>query len=476
MDSLSKKYSASTWTKFIILSLVGIFVFFVDIPLPGYTIVGAVVAPRSTIIVNHFSSFVTSLLWNGNIKAMSYIVLAFCLYGLLDLVFRRKKHFSTPVGKVFSVVKVIGVVFAVFAVFKIGPGVLHQPRDLLGGSNISAFALNRVVIPISISIPLAMIFLPLLLDFGLMEFIGVFVRPIMRPVYRLPGRSAVILISAFLGNFSVGHIACDKDYQSGHMTKREASIISYGFCTVSVAFLMVLFNNANFWPVQGETHPNPIGWNLFFWTSFAIVLIVTFINARIPPVSRIEDEFAPDVTPNPENIYKRNLLKNSMIEALDIAEKSDNLFVAVGKIMKTTGAVLASIIMGAGFSTSVGLLLYFHTPIFEWIGVIFRPLMMLVQIPAAEVNTAASGAAFSLLEVTIPSLLITTGDWSIHIRYMLIVIPVTSIIFLGSFVPSLISTNLPVKFWHMMVIWLERMILSVIITGIFALLIFGIPG
>jgi len=470
METVAKKHSTSTALKFIILSIIGIIVFFIDIPLPGYTIVGFTQPARTTIIVNHFSGFVTNLLWNGSFKAMSYIVLAFCLYGIIDLIINRKKHFGTTVGKVFSVVKLIGVVCLIFAVFKLGPAVLHQPRDILGGSNISAFALNRVVIPITISIPLAMIFLPLLLDFGLMEFIGVFVRPFMRPVYRLPGRSAVILISAFLGNFSVGHIACDNDYASGHMTKREVNIISYGFCTVSVAFLMVLFNNANAVPTN-----QPISWNLFFWTSFLIVLIVTLINARIPPLSGIPDEFKEGVKPNPEVIYKTGFIKSAWIEGLDIAEASDNLLVAIGKIMKKTGGILASIVMGAGFSTSIGLLLYFHTPIFEWIGYIFRPLMMLVQMPSSEVATAASGAAFSLLEVTIPSLLISAGAWSVHIRYMLIVIPVTSIIFLGSFVPSLISTSLPVKFWHMMVIWLERMILSVVITGLFALLFFGIP-
>jgi nucleoside recognition membrane protein YjiH len=96
--------------------------------------------------------------------------------------------------------------------------------------------------------------------------------------------------------------------------------------------------------------------------------------------------------------------------------------------------------------------------------------------PAAEVVTASTGAAFSLLEVTIPSMLVMAGEWSYHIRYMMAVVPITSVIFLGSFVPSLISTNLPVKFWHLMVIWVERMILSVLFSGLFALLLFGLPA
>jgi nucleoside recognition membrane protein YjiH len=78
----------------------------------------------------------------------------------------------------------------------------------------------------------------------------------------------------------------------------------------------------------------------------------------------------------------------------------------------------------------------------------------------------------SFLEVTLPALLVTTGEWTLRIRYMLAVIPVTSIIFLASFVPCLMATEVPVKFWHMVIIWLERMILSVIITGLFAMVLF----
>jgi nucleoside recognition membrane protein YjiH len=55
---------------------------------------------------------------------------------------------------------------------------------------------------------------------------------------------------------------------------------------------------------------------------------------------------------------------------------------------------------------------------------------------------------------------------------MLAVLPVTSIIFLASFVPCCMGTEVPVKFWHLLVIWLERMILSIIITGIFAVILF----
>jgi len=462
-----KKYPTSLYLKFIVLPLIGIFAFFIDIPMPTYTIMGFTVARSSTIPINHLTNLIRAVLWNGSLKVMPYVVLAIALYGVVDLILRRKKHFSNTLNRVFAVIKCIGVIFIIFAVFNFGPAFMHEPRADLSGRSISAFVMNGVLITISISIPLAAIFLPFLLNYGLVEFVGVLVRPIMRPLFKLPGRSAVILVSALLGNFSVAHIAVNDQYEKGHMTERESLAICTGFCSSSIAFMMVLATNAR---IINEY------WNAYVWSSFLIIILITLVGVRIPPITRIKDEFAPGVTPQREKEYKKDLFKNSLAEGLGVAEVAQNPVKGIAHILKATAGILAAIIMGAGFSTSAGMLLYFYTPIFEWIGYIFHPIMWLVQIPAGEVVRASTGAAFSLLEVTIPSLLVMEGDWSYHIRYMMAVVPITSVIFLGSFVPSLISTNLPVKFWHLMVIWVERMILSVLFSGLFALILFGLPG
>ena len=478
MEQISNKRPISAYLKFIILPLIGIFAFFIDIPMPEYTVMEFTMGARSTIPINHLTGLIRALLWDGNVKVMPFVVLAIALYGMVDLILRRDKHFGNTLGKVFAIIKIIGVVFIIFAVFNIGPGLMHEARPELAARvmvdgeatfqprSISAFVLNGVLITISISIPLAAMFLPFLLNYGLVEFVGVLVRPIMRPLFRLPGRSAVILVSALLGNFSVAHIAVDEQYHKGQMTEREAIAICTGFCSSSIAFMMVLATNAGI--IDNY-------WNAYVWSSFLMIILITLIGVRIPPISRIRDGYAPNITPQPENVYKQKIFQNALSEGISISEKSDNPIRGIAHIMKATAGVLAAIIMGAGFSTSAGMLLYLYTPIFEWLGVIFRPIMMLVQLPPDEITTAATGAAFSLLEVTIPSMLVMAGDWSYHIRYMMAVVPITSVIFLGSFVPSLISTNLPVKFWHLMVIWLERMILSVLFSGLFALLLFGIP-
>ena len=139
--------------------------------------------------------------------------------------------------------------------------------------------------------------------------------------------------------------------------------------------------------------------------------------------------------------------------------------------MKETLGVLGTVASGTAFFATAGVLLYTYTPLIKWVGYVFYPFMR-VSIPAGEAVTACTGAAVSFIEVTIPALLVAVGEWSIRTRYMMAVIPVTSIIFLASFVPCLMATDIPVKFKDMVIIWVERMLLSVLITGIFAVLLF----
>ena len=68
--------------------------------------------------------------------------------------------------------------------------------------------------------------------------------------------------------------------------------------------------------------------------------------------------------------------------------------------------------------------------------------------------------------------MVSVGTWSLRLRFMMAVLPVTSIIFLASFVPCLMATDVPVSFGEMVVIWLERMVLSILICGIIAVLLF----
>ncbi len=478
-----KSYSAATWLKFIIFSAFGIFAFFINFNLPEYQITlggweWGLVKAQSNVLCSHLTNFIKAALYTGNFNAMPFVVWAIGAYAVVDVfALRPQKYFHTgKVNAVFAIFKVIGFVVLSMITVDIYFGVhfgfmgwLFDPVASLNENSIANFVMKNILVTICISIPCASLFLPFLVDYGLVDFIGVFVRLIMRPLFRLPGRAAVIMVTAFLGNFSAGHIAVNDQYKNGRMTERESVCIDTSLSTVSVGFLLALatntgLNNAELW---GKSY-----WNTFFWVAFLITLIVALIGVRIFPLNKIPDNYYEGATPNPEKVIKKGVAKAAIVEALDIVEAQANPGKRIAYIMKETMGVLGTVSAGTSFFGTAGVVLYTFTPIIRWIGYIFWPFFRIFGFTGNELTTACTGAMISFVEVTVPGLLVTVGQWSMRLRFMLAVLPVSSIIFLASFVPCCMGTEVPVKFWHLCVIWLERMLISIIITGIFAVILF----
>lgn len=120
--------------------------------------------------------------------------------------------------------------------------------------------------------PIGAVFLALLVGYGLMEFIGVLVQPIMRPIFKTPGRSAVDAVASFVGSYSLRLLITNRVYKGGRYTGREAAIIGVGFSTVSATFMVVVANTLDL-----MQH-----WNLFFWSTLVITFAVTAITVHVP--------------------------------------------------------------------------------------------------------------------------------------------------------------------------------------------------
>lgn len=120
---------------------------------------------------------------------------------------------------------------------------------------------------------------------------------------------------------------------------------------------------------------------------------------------------------------------------------------------------------------SVGLIalsLAMFTPIFEWIGYLFYPFTWVLQIP--EPQLAATASALGVAEMFLPATLVA-GAQSEVLRLVIAVICVSAVIFFSAVVPSILATDIPLKVWQLVVIWAQRVILSLIIVAPLAHLI-----
>ncbi|PTE81932.1 histidine transporter [Staphylococcus equorum] len=422
--------------KFFIYSLIGIICFFVPITING----------KSTILIDHIVQWITFFVN----PILPYYVLLLIIIGALHP-FINKKWNKSKTDIIFSLFKVLGVFIAFMIVFDFGPGFVLK-------ESIGPFLYDKLAIPLSVLIPVGAILLTFLVGYGLLEFIGVIMRPVMKPIFKTPGKSAVDAVASFVGSYSIGLLITNKVYKNGGYTHKEAVIVATGFSTVSATFMIIVANTLGI-----IEH-----WNLYFWFTLAVTFIVTAITVQLPPI-RFEKNTTYQNQPYKEE-KRRNmpLLKESWLEAKLAVKNADSLIGNVRENLRDgvvmTIAILPSI-MSIGF---LGLIIAEYTPIIEYVSYIFYPFISIF--PVQDVAILAQASTISIVEMLLPAAIAQTAD--LATRFIVAVMSVSAIIFFSSVVPVILSTEIKISVGKLVLIWFERVVLTLLITIPFALWLF----
>ncbi len=420
--------------KFLIFSLVGIFMFFIPITIGG----------KSTIPLDHIVTGV-----NTGLPSLTpiYALIVIILGGITPFI--KKTWNKDKVTMVFSLLKLLGILVAFMAYFNFGPKALFEP-DMI------PFLYNKLVIPVGLIVPIGAVFLAFLVGYGLLEFIGVIMRPVMRPIWKTPGRSAVDAVASFVGSYSIGLLITNRVFKEGKYTIKEACIIATGFSTVSATFMIVVAKTLGLMEM----------WNTYFWSTLAITFIVTAITVRIKPLSSKSDSYITEVG-DPEPKLEGNLFKNALDEGLKAASQSSSLGKNVMENLKD-GFTMAMGILPSILSVGLlGLVLAKYTPVFDMIGYIFYPFTLLLRVP--EPMLAAKAVALEIAEMFLPALLVTGAP--MVTKFVVGVVSVSSVLFFSASIPCILSTEIPISITEILIIWVERTILTLLLAAPLALLI-----
>lgn len=436
--------TGTAWAKLVICSAIGIFMFFISITVT----IGGVT--RTTIPVDHLHHLARWLVGPMPTGRQQIVALVIMIIGAI-YPFVKKTWKENTMQLVFTFFKILGAVAGVMHVFGLGPAVLHENPDLL------PFLFNVLCVPLAFLIPLGSFFLYFLTNYGLMDFIGAYLQPVMRKIWRTPGRSAVDAVASFVGSYALCMLITDKLYQEGKYTNREAAIIVTGFSTVSVTFLVVVAN------AYGITDR----WNFFFWSTMFVTYLVTAITSRVFPLSKVPNTHYEHAAPAVEEVITSNRFQTARDNALKVASNSGN----VGKNMLnsfTAGCRMITTILPTIMSIGLlGMLLAHYTPVFDLLGYIFYPFTMLVQLP--EALLAAQALSTGIIEMFLPAAFMT-GEVSLQTRFVVAVSGVSSVIFFSAVVPCILSTKIPIKVSHLVIIWVQRLVLSILISGVIAMI------
>ncbi|WHI59543.1 YjiH family protein [Mammaliicoccus lentus] len=441
--------------KFIILSLLGIYLFLIPVSVTdedGKTSTSLPVA----FLANKTLEFL------GNSSGL-IIMLLISVSAILTIIYSTVFKTSTKrtitnelfnVNWIWVVIRILGALFAISVYFNVGPGVVLN-------ENTGVMVYNDLLPTLLAVFFFAGLFLPLLMDFGLLEFLGPMFAPVMRPLFKLPGRSTVDNLASFIGDGTVGVMITSQQYEQGFYTRREATVIATTFSVVSITFAIVIAQTIGL-----------VDHFFKFYLSVIIACVVAaFIMPRIWPLKQIPDQYSNGSTEKlNETIPKtHNPLTWGLQQATDKAVVSPGLkqfFINGIKTVLDMWLAVLPVVMAIG---TLATIVAEYTPLFSILGAPFVPLLELMQIPYA--HEASETLLIGFADMFLPSLLISDVP-SDMTRFIVGALSISQLIYLSEVGGVILGSKIPVSLGKLFMIYIIRTIIALPIIVIMAHIFF----
>tara|TARA_R110001583_G_scaffold87921_2_gene228674 strand:- start:757 stop:2145 length:1389 start_codon:yes stop_codon:yes gene_type:complete len=442
-----KSFSLVTILTFIIPSLIGLILFMAPIQYDN----------ALTIPIAIISKGLQSFLGDSITLIVTLVVLITALLTLICKIFnpailQQSKfiHGLLNVSPIWLIIRVLGALFIVLTYWGIG-------SEMVYSANTGALVLNDLLPVLLCVFIFAGLLLPLLLNFGLLELFGTLLTKVMRPVFNLPGRSAIDCMASWLGDGSVGILMTSKQYESRFYTQREAAVIGTTFSAVSITFSLVVISQ-----VKLEYLFVP-----FYLAVCAAGIIAAIIVPKLPPLRNKKDLYI-DGSPRQEGDEKtpqgHHVLSWGLHQALTRAEQSKGLKYTLQDGLKNVVDMVFGVIPVVMAIGTIALIIAEYTPIFDYLGMPFIPLLELLQIPQAE--QASTTIVVGFADMFIPSILAASIE-SDMTRFVIAAMSVTQLIYMSEVGALLLGSKIPVNIAELFVIFILRTLVTLpVIAGI----------
>lgn len=423
-QKMTARYSLSEIAKVIIPSFFGILIFFIPVTIAG----------SNTILLDHLVRWCESVLGDNS----KWFALSLIFGGVVHSI--ATKFWTKGIGSiVFSIFKFLGLILAFMVIFDVGPAILYEPFML-------GFLWKALVIPVAILVPIGAVFMPLLVNYGLVELVGTLTQPFMRRVFMVPGRSAIDAVASFITSFAVGLLITNKAYINGEYSAKEAAIIATGFSTVSVAFMVIVARTLGLMDM----------WIVFFSATLFTTIIVTAVSARVPPISKMST-YVKCKEVEPENGCR---FSTAISESIRAANEPKSFYLLVRDNIKD-GVVMTMTILPTILSIgTISLLAEKYTPIFDYMGYLFYPITMLFGLSDGLALSAAVSTSYS--EMFLPALIMADAD--MVSKLVAGITAISSILFVSASIPCIMATSIPISFYGLTFVWFVRTAISLVVS------------
>ena len=339
------------------------------------------------------------------------------------------------------ILRSLGTVVALCIFFQLGP-------QWLWGESTGHVVFYDLAIPLVTIFIFAGFLLPLLTDYGLMELVGSLLRRPFQFLFGLPGRSSIDCMASWMSAAVVGVLVTSQQYERGYYSAREAAVISTNFSIVSLPFCLIV---AQF---VGLDHM----FIQYYLTVAVAGVFAAIIVPRLPPLSRIADNYAPiGRQVMDEESTDLPAVQRSLNAALSKAANAPGLTSWLKSAIANVTDIWFGLMPPLMFIATAGLIIAEYTPIMYWLSLPWVPVLELLQIP--EAAEAAPALMMGFAEMFLPAV-VASGIESELTRFVIIATSIVQLIYLSEVGVFIIKSSIPLNLWQLMQIFIIRTLVT----------------
>jgi len=428
--------------KFIIFSILGFAFFLLPLDIMG----------TKKIAISHIVGWITSHYMGAFMTTTLVMSLANILLTLVFVFYTSKKPFLNELFKVSwpnRLVRVGGsflymmVIFSWFDHTRVG-SLLTDPNT--GGVMAGQ---GGLLTTLYITFFFGLLVLPLLTQFGAVEFVGILLGKMTYKVFKVPGYAAVDALASFVGDGTIGIVVTDQQYQRGYYNRREAYIIATSFSIVGVAFASAVAEELGFASI----------FPLFYGTIALVTCILAFITARLP-LKKFKASYYQEQ--EGKSVHRPDQIK-LLTYALDQAALQAQ-GVKLGDLAKDFLKAILNIYVGflplIMVVGTLALVMAEHTSLFTHLSLPLEGLYQVLGYSSSVARDMAPATIVGLADMYLPALFI--GETSSEsARFMIGVLAFTQLVFMSETGMILIKSKIKLSLIDILKVFLFRTLVSI---------------
>jgi nucleoside recognition membrane protein YjiH len=438
-ETETETITAANLLKFIIPSLLGFGLFLTPIVYQGNpTVVLGVLAGQIQAAIGSSMKYATTAIFVSSAAITLLFTLAPDRW--TDGAPKLRSAFRTQSG--WLVLRLLGGVLSAMTLLQIGPEwVISKQTGVTAYVDVAGI--------IFCLIGLGCLFLPLLTDYGFLEFIGTMLRKVFMWAFGLPGRAAIDAAASWVGSSSIAVLVTSRQYDSGHYTMREAAVIATNFSVVSVPFVVLTARVAGI----------PGYFFQLYASMLAIGVLCAAVTPRIPPLSRISDDFHSDVGKQ----VQEEAGAGYSLPRWALRQATQRAMGAAGPVRMFKSGGLSALdlfftMMPAAMTIEfLALATYHYTEVLQIITMPLVPVLDLLGV--AEPAAASPGVVIGILDQFVPAIIAGEID-NPATSFVLAGLSVTQLIFFAETAILIMRSGIPLSVKQLVMIFCIRTVIA----------------